>query len=406
MLANLSRWRSSRRRSPQTEARPSVAFLMEYVPAYRAPIYEHLAPLLEAEGIELILCVGTPPPSRSARQDALVPANAVFNRNRFVSVRGRELTFQWLPRAATTADLVVVQQEAGLVINYLLAARSVLGRRFAVWGHGEDPNAITRSDGVERLKRVVTRRAHWAFAYTDRSRQIFESIGVPADRVTVTNNSMSIDTSFDPRDVDPELRELVAEVERRSRRIGWFVSSMDEGKRLPDLMKIVDQVRNEIHDFEFFFVGEGGARPEVTEFCRDRPWAHDVGARRDAEKAAIGSVARLMIMPSAVGLHVLDAFAFGSPLITATDPSNSHELDYLDDDVNGVLLRHGAANEDFALAAVGLLNDEVRHDAMCEAAQHSAEEFSIEAMTARFAAGIALALRPETRTRTSESARG
>ena len=365
---------------------------MEYVPAYRAPIYEHLAPLLDEAGIELRLFIGTPPPSRSGRKDAVVPKRAVFNASRFGSIRGRELTFQRLPREALSADLVVVQQEAGLVVNYLLALRSLFGYPFAVWGHGEDPNSSTRSEGIERVKRLVTRRAHWAFAYTDRSRRTFEAIGFQADRITVTNNSMSIDTTFNSEEVSPDLAELIDEIEGRTRRVGWFVSSMDEGKRLPDLLEIVDDIRSEVADFEFVFVGEGSARSTVSEFCSERSWAHDLGSRREDDKAAIGAIARLMIMPAAVGLHVLDAFAFGTPLLTAVDPSNSHELDYLDDGVNGLLLPEGSTTGAFCQAAVDLLQDEARLNDMCAAAQSSADEYSIEAMTERFADGITAAI--------------
>lgn len=365
---------------------------MEYIPAYRAPIYEQLATLLAARNIELRICVGTPPPSRATRRDAVLPDNAVFRKSWFASVRGRELTFQQLPRAASSADLVIVQQEAGLVVNYLLVLRSFFGHPFAVWGHGEDPNSTTRSSGIESLKRMVSRRAHWAFAYTDRSRRVFESFGVSPDRITVTNNSTMIDPYYDAGEVDPELLELLAQVKRRTDRIGWFVSSMDSGKRLPVLMGIVERVRNQIGDFEFFFVGDGDARPHVTEFCRARPWAHDLGARRGPDKAAIGEAARLMIMPGAVGLHVLDAFAFGSPLVTAMDPSNSHEVDYLDNDVNGLLLPEGATEDDFSRAVVDILRDESRLGSMCLAAESGAKEFSLEAMTGRFAAGIVQAL--------------
>ncbi len=392
MFGKLRVWREERRRSVPSQHRPSVAFLMEYVPAYREPFYGELGEELERRGIDFHLCVGNPAPPRAQRNDAVIPEGSIYNESWFANIKGRQLKLQRFPKEARSADLLVVQQEAGNLINYVLPLRARMGKPFAVWGHGEDPDPRKRSDFSEGLKGIVSRRACRAFAYTDRSGQVFESIGVPPDLITVTNNSMHIETDFAPEEVDPDLGDLLASVSQRTDRIGWFVSAMHPGKRLDVLMAALDAIRDEVPDFEFFFIGEGMARHEITDFCATRNWAHDMGARRGDEKAAIGSIARLMLMTGIVGLHVLDAFAFGSPLVTAAGPSNSHELDYLVDGVNGILLPEGAGATAFAEAVSALLNDRDRHAAMCEQGRLSSLEISVDAMATRFADGIELAL--------------
>ena len=386
------RWQKFRVPSKKAHVRRSVAFLVEYVPAYRAPVYAHLEKRLEELDIELRLCVGTPGPGRANRGDGVVPDGAIFNANRFLTIRNRHVKIQRLPKEAATADLIIVQQETGLVINYLLVLLSYLGLSYAVWGHGEDPNDTQRSEQLERIKGFVTRRASWAFAYTERSKGVFERIGFPAERVTVVNNSMEIPTVVSTTEVDQELVDLVEQVKQRTSNVGWYVSSMAPGKRIEVLLEIVEQVREEVPDFEFFFLGDGELRSLVTEFCKDRSWAHDLGTRRDAEKAVVGEAARLMVMPGAVGLHVLDAFAFGSPLVAAAGPSNSHELDYLKHDSNGILLREGATSREFSEALIDLLQDRDRHLAMQEAGRNSSQQYSVESMTERFALGIRDAL--------------
>ena len=180
------------------EGAPSVAFLMEYVPVYRAAFYACLAEELSQRSIDFRLCVGDPAPPRAPRNDAVMPPGAVFHKSRFLSIRGRQLKLQFFPKEARTADLLVVQQEAGNLVNYLLAIRARFGRAFAVWGHGEDPFEEQRSEFSERLKGLFTRQAIWAFAYTNRSKQGFEAHGMASDRITVVNNSMRIETAVEP----------------------------------------------------------------------------------------------------------------------------------------------------------------------------------------------------------------
>jgi len=312
------RWK----RTAARRDRPLVLFAMEYVPKYRAPFYPLLKQRLSEDGIDLAISYGDPPASRQGRNDAGVIDFGEFRPNRFMHLRGREITMQAIPRQLRDADLVISQQEAGLTLNYLLALRSLRGHRLAFWGHGQDPNETTRSGFIEEIKRRLVQRSSWVFAYTSRSRHVFESLGMPADRITVTNNALPPKTVTGS--VSSDVSALVAEINARSSRVGWMASSLDEGKRLDFLFEVLDGVRSSMNrSFEFVFMGDGSSGESVRAFCANRDWAHYLGARHGADKECVANASHVMIMPGAVGLHVLDSFVYGTPLIASAEPSNS-----------------------------------------------------------------------------------
>src|SRR5689334_9127865 len=114
---------------------PRVLVVQRQLPAYRLPFFSLLRERLAALGIDLSLVVG---PAKSVRRDQGDLDWAVRSGNRVASVKGREVVWQPVLRAAHAADLVIVEQANRLLANYVLLA---LGARVAFWGHGANLQA-------------------------------------------------------------------------------------------------------------------------------------------------------------------------------------------------------------------------------------------------------------------------
>ena len=93
------------------------------------------------------------------------------------------------------SDLIIVDQGSRFLINYVLFFLQILMiKKFCFWGHGKnvrEQNAILIDEGI---KRFVSRRAHWWFAYNDFSARVVGSLGYPASRITSVQNA--IDTKI------------------------------------------------------------------------------------------------------------------------------------------------------------------------------------------------------------------
>ncbi len=375
------------------DRRPVVTFAMEWVPQYRAPFYERLRVELDHRGVEMRLVHGDPPSSRKKRNDAKVIDWADYVPNKLWTVKGLELTAQPVLGQLRGADLVVLQQETGLLLNYLMMARSRLrGPKLALWGHGHNFNPLEASELAEGVKRRVTKFGDWAFAYTERSAEVFRSIGVAPEHITVVQNSLDIEPIRNPTGtVSGDVAELVSDLSARSAKVGWIVSALDQWKRVPFLIDVLDRCAERVDDFAFVALGAGDQAHLLAEAAETRPWLHALGARFGPDKAAIGQLADVTIHPGLAGLHVIECFATESPMITADLDYHSHEITYLSPE-NSVVLDNGASAGDFADATAKLMDDPARLGDLKDGCRASADVFTLDAMVDNFATGITEAL--------------
>jgi glycosyltransferase involved in cell wall biosynthesis len=394
--------------------RPVVVFAMEWVPQYRAEFYGRLRAELADRGIEMRLVHGDPPASRKKRNDSEVLDWATYVPNRMWTVKGLELTAQPVLRHLRGADLVVLQQETGLILNYLVMAWSRLpfgalrGPRVALWGHGHNFNPREASGPAERVKQIVTKWADWAFAYTERSAEVFRSIDMNPAHITVVQNSSDIEplkagvaAAADPAastvgdagqdDPSADVAELVASLRDRNANVGWIVSALDRWKRVPFLIDVLDRCAERIDGFEFIALGAGDQAHLLVEAAETRPWLHPLGARFGADKAIVASAASVTIHPGLAGLHVIETFATGAPMVTADIDYHSHEVSYLNDD-NSVMLAADASADDFAVAVERLFVDPAELERLKAGCAQASARYTLDAMVDNFATGIGDAL--------------
>jgi glycosyltransferase involved in cell wall biosynthesis len=121
-------------------------------------------------------------------------------------------------------------------------------------------------------------------------------------------------------------------------------------------------------------------------------WIHYLGAKNDVEKVPYWAISKLLLMPGAVGLVVLDSFALGIPMVTTAVQTHGPEIDYLDDGVNGIIVPEWDSAESYAIAVVNLLRDESRRQKMSENCLSVSENYTVEKMAEFFAKGICSAL--------------
>src|SRR5207237_6381743 len=139
-------------------------------------------------------------------------------------------------------------------------------------------------------------------------------------------------------------------------------------------------------------VGDGRSRPALDTLASTRPYVHVLGARFDADKVRALAPAALLLVPGLVGLTIVDAFALELPLVTTAIDYHSPEIEYLVPEENGVLVEHADDPSAYARAVVGLLGDPDRLARLREGCSRAARRYTIQAMVARVADGVAAAL--------------
>jgi glycosyltransferase involved in cell wall biosynthesis len=133
-------------------------------------------------------------------------------------------------------------------------------------------------------------------------------------------------------------------------------------------------------------VGDGPNGAELRELAAKNSWMKVVGFKTGRYKAKYFKISSVVLNPGLVGLHVLDAFCAGLPMLTTAQALHSPEIAYLRDRENGLIISGDPRS--FAVEAVALLHDGPRLEFLRQAALADAQRFTLDEMVRRFADGI------------------
>lgn len=358
---------------------------------YRSGLFDRLREACAGRGIDLYLVHGQASRREAFKKDEGSLPWGRKVQNRFWEVGARDLVWQPFPVELRDADLVVVMQENRILSNYsLLLSRLWSPRRMAYWGHGVNFQSDAPTGLREKWKRMMLTRVDWWFAYTEMTAEIVRRAGYPAERITCLDNA--IDNEAFERDLagvtDAQLQTMRAEVDApEGAPIGLFCGSLYPDKRLDYMIEAADRIHAALPAFRLVVIGDGPSAGEIRAAAETRPWLKWLGVRKGQEKAAWFRLADGVVNPGAVGLHVLDSFCSGTPMITTAESRHGPEVAYLKDGVNGLIVRGGA--DRYADAVIALFCDRAKLDAIKRAASHDAQHYTLDNMVKQFADGIA-----------------
>ena len=369
-----------------------VCYIFPVSHHYRLPFHDKLREILAVQNIDYRVFYSEPGEENLKKRDTVdIPWGFKVKITRFP----KNIVYQHALRKAKSYDLIVVQQENKLAINYIFNIASMLGIcKVAYFGHGRNFQARNANSIGEQWKRFWASKVNWWFAYTDQTKKYVESIGFPAKQITVFNNSVDISTlrSVSSSVTDDILGVLRRDLDLSGQNVGIFVGGIYPDKRMSFLVAAADEIRAHVPDFELIIVGGGSDLPLIENLAKNRSWIHVMGPRFGREKVELMMLGHVFMMPGLVGLAILDAGVVGLPTATTAFPWHSPEIAYLAPDENGLLVEEWESSSAYAEAVAKLLLDPSRRKAMSSAARAMAEKFSIEAMAENFAAGVLSAL--------------
>ena len=375
--------------------RPKAVVVYRALPQYRRRFYELLRERLDEAGVEFVLIYGQPGRADAAKLDTVELPWAHRIRNRVVKIGAREAYWQPCLGLLRDTDLVIVEQASKLLVNYVLFAYQLAGKnKLAFWGHGKNFQQRQASGIAEAVKRYMSRRVHWWFAYNDLSARVVEEIGYPEGRITVVQNALDTQELVRARsEIRAERLDAIRqELGVKGDNVCIYTGAMYAEKRIDLLLEICDMVREDVPDFEMIFVGAGPDDRLVKEAAARHGWIHYTGPKFDEEKVPYFMISKLLLMPAAVGLAVLDAFALEVPLVTTDGPFHGPEIGYLVDGVNGLLLDDPDDPAAYAAAVKRLLRDDAARERLVAGCRESANLYTVEEMVERFAGGVLRAL--------------
>jgi len=258
----------------------------------------------------------------------------------------------------------------------------------AFWGLGEN-----RQEGrlwsSEWIRRKTLNWVSWWFAYTQGTKRYLVANGVPAGKIT------SVDNAVDTRALREQV-QCISPAERIELRrtlgisasapVGIFCGMLDKVKSVPFLIESAQLIKARVQNFHLIVVGGGPERPAVEAVICKLPWIHMMGPQFGVDKAKLIAVSDAFLIPGRVGLVVLDAFAGGLPLLSTQLPIHGPEMEYLEENSNGLVCEPSVA--EFADMTTSLLLDRARLARLQAGARASGAHYTIENMAENFRTGI------------------
>jgi glycosyltransferase involved in cell wall biosynthesis len=372
-----------------------VAFVYPPLFKYRVAFHEKVRRLLSEQNVEYRLLYCDPPPELKSRNDTCDIPWATKTPVRYFKGRLRGLIFQRGADQLRNTDLIVMQQENKLLLNYYVHLLRLVGAaKIAYFGHGRNFQALDRLSMSERFKRLMATRVDWWFAYNEVSAKIVEGYGFPKNRITSVNNSIDISG------LQLEISDMsAAELDNRRRalglkgqHVGIYIGGLYKEKQIAFLIEAAKKIRAQIPDFELIVVGGGPDVKIVTDAAKRFDFIYYVGPQHGRGKTELALLSSVFLLPGAVGLAVLDAFAYGVPLVTTAGAYHGPEIAYLKSGVNGVIVDNSSDVLDYATTVVELFKDEELRKRLAATARSDADRYSINSMADRFVDGVLLAL--------------
>ncbi|MFJ2739472.1 glycosyltransferase [Streptomyces sp. NPDC087440] len=375
-------------RPARAARRPRVTVVQPYITGYRAPFLARLGPVLAARGIDLTVAHGRPAPRLAARGDAVRLPGACELPQRDFEFGGRTVMWRDLGALRGHSDVLILEQALHNLESLPPLLRPGGGPAVALWGHGTTYNA-RHGQVLDALKRRMTRRARWFFAYTEGGARAVAAAGFPGERITVVRNTIDTDALVAARDA---VTGAEADAFRRlygltPGRTGLYIGALDRTKRVGFLLDAADRLARELPGFRLLIAGDGPDRDLVERVARERGVVVYGGRTAgDVHKALVGAVSDVLLVPGQVGLVAVDSFALRTPVVTTAGLCHGPEFDYLRDGENARVVDGGI--EAYVRTVAELLADPARLRRLSDVCRTDAAHYTIGGMAERFAQGV------------------
>lgn len=372
-----------------------VTIMQHRLMHYRVSFFERLKSRLQQNGIDLALVHGQATRREKVKNDEGYLPWATKIRNLFVEIKSVDVIFQLFPLRVFKSDVIVLMQENRIISNYLIMLLAPLFRcKVAFWGHGANFQSLKPQGLKERFKAFMVNKVdHW-FAYTEATVDILKSRGVTAGQITCLNNAIDNDefvSSINSINAEMVNTFYVENNIPQGSDIGLFCGSLYKEKRIDELIEAVFLIRKNNDKFVFIVIGDGSESHKIRELTKLNDWIIYLGVKKGIEKALLFKISKIILNPGLVGLHILDSFYAGKPMVTLASSMHSPEISYLKSGLNGFVV-DGGVNE-YANACSSLLSDVVQYQYFSENAIASSKMYTLELMVDNFATGLATMLK-------------
>jgi glycosyltransferase involved in cell wall biosynthesis len=308
----------------------NVALLNPIVPHYREEFFGQLA-----ERIDLDIYVYEDKNTSSSFNVSALAVKKIRNSG-FLS--NRFIIYDIFPLLSKKYDTLVLMLHFGhLSTWFLLLTRIFHRKKVILWGQGISVKRYLQEQKRPNfLFRLMIGLSNGVWLYTEKEHDQWRRI-FPKKPMTALNNTISsVDDILDVQRADVLMLKTKYNIIHQTCLI--FCARFDNPHRRVDLLvksiELLDPAR-----YGFIIIGDGKFKPDFSNYQH----VYDFGTVYDREKKdELFAIADIFYQPGWIGLSVVEAMAYGKPILTyerSEEVLQCVEYGYIENQVNGILLK-------------------------------------------------------------------
>jgi glycosyltransferase involved in cell wall biosynthesis len=294
--------------------------------------------------------------------------------------------------------VIIMMNQVSCVDSWiLLLASRILRKKIILWGHG-----ISTRDGraTVKLRKIMMQLAHANIVYSESGKERATREGLQSKKLFVAYNALDTERSKALKNKIgiTELERFRRDNDLQGRRLVFFSGRLQDRKKPGLLVQAMQEVSRAIPDSLAIIVGEGPMRKSLQTLIKDLGLDQHVrllGAVFDEEIVARYLLcSNVAVMPSAAGLAIQHAFAYGVPIIVGDDmTSHGPEISLVENGSTGYFFKDDDYEALSRLISLILSNEGERNRLSRNCTQIIEEKNNIGNMVAGFSDAINFVLR-------------
>ncbi len=303
-----------------------IAILQPIIPHYRETLFKRLNKVFD---IDLFIYKNQNDMKKNNFQNADLDYSHL-NSFQFLGA----LIYNFFPLMNPKYKVLILPGEIRSLSTWiLLFLGKFTSKKIILWGHGISvKNYIEEEKKLLPIRVVFHKLADHIWLYTEKEKDIWSKY-IDKDKITALNNS--IDTKKILR-----LPVLNKEEMKKKYKISTnlniiYCARFTANRRIDLMLEVIKKVEDK--DIGFIIIGEGEYKPDFSNYKN----VYDFGAVYDEDiKHELFTIADLYFQPAWTGLSIIEAMAYGKPILTFKRSENllqCVEYGYIKPWVNGFI---------------------------------------------------------------------
>lgn len=251
---------------------------------------------------------------------------------------GPFLLYDFLPLVNKGYEYIVILGNVKHLSAWLLLIiGKLIGLKVILWGHGISVTRyLNEYEKLPWIRLTMYRLAYGAWFYTANELQLYKKKIKKLVAVNLNNTISEVDDiiKFNPFDTERK-QKIKNKYKIKNKKLLIICTRFESPTRKAD--KLIDVIKGINKEWGLIIIGDGKLKPDFSKFNN----VYDFGSIYERSlKSEFFLIADLYIQLGHIGLSVVEAFAYGLPIITLKRSETTHhsvEYNYVIDKKNGFI---------------------------------------------------------------------